>query len=384
MTNTKTLLRILPDGSLSLGEVRITFHRTLRIPDDGKSYPLPPSLGHFPIRAIDDYASRVPEEWREKGGIMLPMYQREAMWLGFASTRPNALKVGVGKVCAVSGEPWTAGLRTGPQGYVVTGLQPWLDGIASGTGTIRQFVAMPLGLGYTVEGQVTGEEKHGGLQLECFAPKPGRVPEPTVRQRGMGSTLDEADGYASFTPCKSGSSGVLGGPPMSSALGCPPPPAMCAAAPAAGPYRSAAAAAARPQRAKAMSLGLAAGGRMTQKIYPDPYGVDAWNLDARSRVFVHLCDSLTWREITGEEAPATPVTARSYADAGLPWFELYDEGAQTLSPTEKLAGVKSVKELDAQKSSDDALQDDGSVGIGPVKKLLGTLAAQLGIRDGEW
>lgn len=29
--------------------------------------------------------------------------------------------------------------------------QPWLDGIADGDGTVRQFVAMPLGSGYSVE-----------------------------------------------------------------------------------------------------------------------------------------------------------------------------------------------------------------------------------------
>lgn len=33
-----------------------------------------------------------------------------------------------------------------------------MDGIDSGDGTVRQFVAVPLGLGATVEGQVTGEE----------------------------------------------------------------------------------------------------------------------------------------------------------------------------------------------------------------------------------
>ena len=56
--------------------------------------------------------------------------------------------------------------------------QMWLDGINSGKkGIIKQFVAMPLGMGYTVEGQVTGEEIHGGLQLCVFEPKSGRFPD---------------------------------------------------------------------------------------------------------------------------------------------------------------------------------------------------------------
>jgi hypothetical protein len=35
--------------------------------------------------------------------------------------------------------------------------QPWLDGFAIEKGVIRQFVAMPLGDGYSVEEQVTGD-----------------------------------------------------------------------------------------------------------------------------------------------------------------------------------------------------------------------------------
>src|SRR5690349_14850196 len=157
----------------------VTFERTLRIPDDGRTYPLPPSLGHFPVRRVEDHRDRVPAAWREHGGVFIPMYQREAMWLNFhaAHWRPNALKVAVGKVNALSGERYHPRLTTAAQDYLVTPPQPWLDGINAGAGFIRQFVAMPLGSGTTVEGQITGEETHGGLQLVCFEPKPGRFPE---------------------------------------------------------------------------------------------------------------------------------------------------------------------------------------------------------------
>ena len=36
----------------------IEFQRTLRIPDDGKDYRLPPGLGCFPLRHLDDDALR--------------------------------------------------------------------------------------------------------------------------------------------------------------------------------------------------------------------------------------------------------------------------------------------------------------------------------------
>jgi hypothetical protein len=340
----------LRDDNLTLGDgLSISFLRTLRIPDDGKAYPLPPGLGRFPVRRVDDYADRVPAEWREHGGVFLPMYQREAMWLAFNGEywKPRAVKVGLGKVCALTGEEWTDGLSSRPQNYLVTPPQPWLDGICVKKGIIRQFVAMPLGMGYTVEGQVTGDESVGGLQLEVFEPKPGRFPDEPPAPR-----------FATR-----GGFGAPGGsmPPMACAAPAP----QCASL------------------SEGAAMGLAAGGRMKQSIYPDPHGLSTWDLSRRSRVFVHIVNSVMWREITGEEPPASPITARDYASHGLPWFELYDEQIGALGGAGKLANVKSVKEMD-KKSSKLPLQDDGSVDVGPVKKLWTAVAGAIGVRDGKW
>ncbi|GIM64233.1 hypothetical protein Pve01_94650 [Planomonospora venezuelensis] len=68
----------------------------------------------------------------------------------FDINEPAALQVGTGKVCAVSGESWNDRLGTDPQNYVALPDQTWLDGINAGDGFIRQFVAVPLGLGATV------------------------------------------------------------------------------------------------------------------------------------------------------------------------------------------------------------------------------------------
>ncbi len=67
-------------------KMSISFKKTLRIPDDGRDYPLPPELGNFPIEHVDDYMQSLPEKWQERGGVMLPMYQSEAMWIDFRST----------------------------------------------------------------------------------------------------------------------------------------------------------------------------------------------------------------------------------------------------------------------------------------------------------
>jgi hypothetical protein len=156
---------------LEIGGLEITFQRTLRIPDDGSTYPLPPGLDQFPIRKVEDYSNRVPEAWRQKGGVFIPMYQREALWMSFHSPQLMAVKVGIGKIDALTGKRWSERLTKRPQNYFVCPNQPWLDGINAGDGFIRQFVAIPLGMGYTVEGQITGQEQEGGIQIKAFASK---------------------------------------------------------------------------------------------------------------------------------------------------------------------------------------------------------------------
>jgi hypothetical protein len=51
----------------------VAFERTLRIPDDGREYPLPPSLGEFPVHRVEDYPDTTPVEWRGRGGVFIPM-----------------------------------------------------------------------------------------------------------------------------------------------------------------------------------------------------------------------------------------------------------------------------------------------------------------------
>jgi hypothetical protein len=90
----------------SKAQFSLSLQRTLRIPDDGRDYPLPPGLGRFPLRHLDDYAKRVPEDWAKRGGLLMPMYQAEALWLSFhAGAYPFALKVAAGKINAGTGAP---------------------------------------------------------------------------------------------------------------------------------------------------------------------------------------------------------------------------------------------------------------------------------------
>src|SRR5581483_4937247 len=148
--------------------LEIEFQRTLRIPDDGKIYPLPAGFGRFPLRHLDDYKETVPASWMERGGVLMPMYQSEALWINFRTRYPFAVKVAAGKINALTGGLWNGGLESDPQNYLVLPEQPWLDGFAVQKGVIRQFVAMPLGSGYSMEEQISGRANIGGIQLQVF------------------------------------------------------------------------------------------------------------------------------------------------------------------------------------------------------------------------
>ena len=289
--------------------LRVRFQRTLRIPDDGRPYDLPPGLGAFPLRPVDDSVSHVPPAWRRHGGVMIPMHRAEALWIEFTSDKienhdapyPFAVTVGCGKINAVSGTRWTSLLRRRPaQNYLVVPDQPWLDGFCVGKGMIRQFVAMPLGEGTTAEEQIAGSGDTGGIQIQV---RP-------MRRAVFEKRFPFHYSYPGATPRQ-------------------------------GLYVDEAPA--------QYEMGLAAGGRMWQEIAADPYLLADWERGQRGRCFVHLAAAEEWRRITGANPPETPVTARTYTDAGLPWFSWYDEQALPIQGSRRLARLKSVADMARRK-----------------------------------
>jgi hypothetical protein len=112
------------------------------------------------------------------------------MWVKFTANSPFAIKIFVGGINAVSGEPAKETEATlqrrkerkaqgkSVQDYLVVPDQFWLDGIACDDGVVRQFVAMPMGEGYSAEAQITGQEENGGLQFEITPATPLPPPPP--------------------------------------------------------------------------------------------------------------------------------------------------------------------------------------------------------------
>jgi len=87
-------------------------------------------------------------------------------------------------------------------------------------------------------------------------------------------------------------------------------------------------------------MGLGVGGTMQQEIYEDPQDFSDWDTGITSRCFVHLCNSLVWRQITRTKPPHRACTAAEYA--GIPWFDYYRDDLAAVKGSKILDGVKSV------------------------------------------
>lgn len=197
-------------GQNGKASMRISFHRTVRVPEDGTSYCLPPGLGRFPLFDVRPFTHKLPVSVVAKGGLFLPIYQMEAMWIGFncSDNKQFMIRPFVGGVNAISGESPSGDIGsllrymnnlTPKQDYLVLPEQKWLDGIAISPGIVRQFVATPTApprqadtrqismargqvkrseeapklsasgpIGKSVEWQVTGQDAVRGVQLQII------------------------------------------------------------------------------------------------------------------------------------------------------------------------------------------------------------------------
>jgi hypothetical protein len=277
----------IKDDGLCFGRhLVISFHRTVRVPEIHGNSPLPPTFGRFPLQRI---------QWTDNEyglDVAIPIRNREALWIAFEGPdwRPNAVKVSLGKVNAIDGGRWDDPLRKEPQNYLVTGRQFWLDGVNAGDGFVRQFVATNYGEGVTVEEQL-GSDESGEIRLEAFDPKPGLFPDEPPPSAAPATVMP------------------MGAPP----------------------------------------LGLGAGGRIKQKIYKDPYGVDTWDPDSSAVTRVALLDPASFAALTGRMAPPSPIDAATYVALGLPWFDLYEDDIEDVAAAEAFRQLKPLSQPEQDK-----------------------------------
>ncbi|MBI4980561.1 hypothetical protein HZC30_03335 [Candidatus Woesearchaeota archaeon] len=351
--------------ALNVGSLGITLHRTCRVPE-GKMNSLPASLGHFPVYKVADFHSGCPENWNREGSFF-PMYRQEAMWVGFGHpASPLALVIGAGNINAVSGKPFDRtkdkfaseeerkaakeGLEIKlekAQNYLIVPPQPWLDGWKAEDGKIYQFVAAEMGSGETVEGQITGEETVGGIQFIVYNPKEGiKLVHATRPREYVSGGVPCAGGMgfieeACYSPVRyrgAGSMGFsvksLGGPAI---------------------------------RRAAQSMGLGRGGEIEQKIYPDPYGpegsqqwkespLEVWCEEPKAVEVFYMVSSEDFKQVTGHDAPPTPVTYEEYQKRGLLWFDLHDQKYGDSKGSDVFSKLKPVGKGKAPKDPFDKLK----------------------------
>ncbi|KAF7876493.1 hypothetical protein EAF04_001583 [Stromatinia cepivora] len=111
----------------------------------------------------------------------------EAFWLNFHSHsgQPFAIKIYVGGVNIISGENKSATheqeykVKNCKQDYIAVPGQQWLDGIPNPDGKVTQFPAAPtIGSGYSVEAQISGSDSLAGIQFEIIPTFLGTVNNP--------------------------------------------------------------------------------------------------------------------------------------------------------------------------------------------------------------
>lgn len=274
------------------------------------------------------------------------------------------------------------------QDYIVSPAQQWLDGIANTDGTVRQFVAMPLGSGYSVEAQLTGMDLVGGIQIEVIPSKLQRKIQLTPRSKKISiqpvytpprRVIPKPSGtehFRTFVKLFAGKTIALDLSHLHSVLevkemiearegiprheqrlifrGC-----QMADNRSLGDYPI-------PRLPKlkkestfhlmirlrgggsssAYQMGVAAGGLIKQTIVKDRHDPSTWDVDRSTTFNIQILNSSAFEKVTGKAPPTTPVTAQAYAAHGFPYFDIFDEKPSGIKGD--FHGVKSVNEKDME------------------------------------
>ncbi|KAL4787455.1 hypothetical protein BJX76DRAFT_363397 [Aspergillus varians] len=410
--------------------LRLAFHRTLRMPDDGKIHPLPASHGLFPLYNVEAFSSQLPEHITKRGGVFFPMWQREALWIEFKNQKPDtryAVRVNIGHINAISGLDIYE--VAGKQDYVVVPGQEWLDGIAVAPGVVRQFVAMPLGSGYTVEGQVSGAESFGGIQIEVipsydearctftrsvvqgpdlpmaehetpgdYQLKSGDIvtmtpfPSPPRGRARLCDFLDDGEGFEGIEMlhlkvcCRS--TGEMpptadnqmlqityGDPWVDPLLGGSQIPYVGRERYSCEQGSVTALAQDNPQtEVSHEEMGIAAGGKLLQDIVEDVSHKRIWDTSRAKSLDIHILHPPDFEAVTHILPPKTPITMEEYLAAGIHFFVIEEDPDQRLDGSAALAGVKSISTMDEHIG----VHDNLSTEFDPLKpKRCGTCAVRL-------
>lgn len=269
----------------------IKFERTMRLPDNDYTYALPTGLGQLPLRSVDDFPETAQPLWITRGGVVTPLRRSESLWLWFSSRYRFAVKIKVGEMNALSNAPWSPDLQRAPQNYLVAPAAPWEEDDE----VVRWLVAMPSQVPNT---KAASAENESAIQLEITPMRAESVYRdehafllpPTIHEFFM-KLIFAAKICKKLDEIK------------------------------------------RPHERedieetfeKSTEPVLATA---RQKIPDDSYQLKEWDQAQTVRCFVHVCDPLAWRRMTGAIFPHAPLTEKEYLNARIPWFDNYEDHSE--------------------------------------------------------
>lgn len=256
-------------------ECHILLQRSFRLGEAGNPI-LGPGCGGYWPDPIDEYAGQLPLAWRRQGGMLLPMYQSEALWLRFFGDYPCAIKVAVGPTNGLTGKGWHPPLALRPQDYLVTPEQPWLLGYFEEPGRLRQFVPAPLAASAS-QAQPPLDEAAVTMEVVVFPLKAEAYRE--------WQEMESHHYFADADTCN-----CLG--------------SACSLE-------------------KDQDRNPA--GRMQLEIPDDGYGWENWDQSRAQGCFIYLVNSRQYQLITGREPAQIPLTEEDYLAARMTWSQVYAE-----------------------------------------------------------
>ncbi|KAJ7880748.1 hypothetical protein B0H14DRAFT_2706523 [Mycena olivaceomarginata] len=372
---------------ICIGGVHIQFHRTLRVSDsyDHRNYkPEPPVIDQYPIipsSSLDQ--AFLPVGIHGKEGFIMPMFKKEAFSVSFTNSGNcgAAIRIFVGGVNTLSGSVVNqASIDLPKMGQDYIFLSP-------GSSIVRQFVAMALGAGDTVEEQVAGttgggllfeitpQRPHGGNWLLSGGSKRLLDDLQTPQELGLlnGNKLlfkitdtEKLHVNREWTPgkyaCRVSNYSALSAVYTFLNL-CSPASAIPFSQEI---YRNSSSepwSAAEPVPSHWI-MGIGVGGQIHQRIPRDSnHNLRKYDDTHRQQLTVHIVSPELWEHITRFPVPLFPLTREIYLQHNMQWFPTYEDPHykhKVSAIPNTLAGIKPLVQLEEQNSNAVWVQDAGA------------------------
>lgn len=129
-------------------------------------------------------------------------------------------------------------------------------------------------------------------------------------------------------------------------------------------------------------MGIAPGGMIAQDIKVDHYDPKKWLEGLTFTIPVHILNTAAFRRATGIDPPPSPISAKDYALAGLPFYALLEEmpsksnvsGAEAFAPIKSIAEIQKGRGLTKDEEEVVRPRTDGILFMGKRRAQLGWMA----------